>query len=363
MSSKSIAKRPNGKWRARYRDDVGKEHARHFERKVEAQRWLDEITTSVLTGAYVDPKAGKMTFRRYAEIWQASRIHRQNTVAAVDSALRNHAFPRFGDRPIASIRRSELEQWVRDMSRTHAPSTVRVTFQHARSIFRAAHIDRVVGINPAEGVKLPAVPRSTIIPLETDVVLAIAAAMPDRWRALITLMAGTGLRPGEATGLVIDRVDFLRRNLRVDQQLLLTRPHTFGPPKSDAGYRTVPLPQVVVDELARHLERFGSGPQGMLFAGADGSMLNRDSVTRSFRDAAVAAGAPAGSRLHDLRHYYASLLIRHGESVKVVQARLGHASAKETLDTYSHLWPDSDDQTRAAVDSVLGAQTEGQEVG
>ena len=53
--------------------------------------------------------------------------------------------------------------------------------------------------------------------------------------------------------------------------------------------------------------------------------------------------------------YYASLLIRHGESVKTVQARLGHASAVETLDTYSHLWPDSDDRTREAVDAVLGA--------
>jgi integrase len=57
--------------------------------------------------------------------------------------------------------------------------------------------------------------------------------------------------------------------------------------------------------------------------------------------------------MHSLRHFYASLLIRHGESVKTVQARLGHASAAETLDTYSHLWPDSDDRTRAAVDSVL----------
>ena len=51
-------------------------------------------------------------------------------------------------------------------------------------------------------------------------------------------------------------------------------------------------------------------------------------------------------RFHELRHYYASLLIRHGESVKTVQARLGHASASETLDTYSHLWPDNDERTR-----------------
>ena len=67
-----------------------------------------------------------------------------------------------------------------------------------------------------------------------------------------------------------------------------------------------------------------------------------------------AAGFPDGTGIHDLRHFYASLLIRHGESVKVVQDRLGHASAMETLDTYGHLWPDSEDRTRAAVDAVLG---------
>ena len=60
-----------------------------------------------------------------------------------------------------------------------------------------------------------------------------------------------------------------------------------------------------------------------------------------------------------MRHYYASLLIRHGESVKTVQSRLGHASAVETLDTYSHLWPDSDDRTRDAIDSVLGFTADG----
>ena len=74
---------------------------------------------------------------------------------------------------------------------------------------------------------------------------------------------------------------------------------------------------------------------------------------RIWRPALKRAGL-SGVTMHGLRHFYASLLIRHGESVKTVQARLGHASAAETLDTYSHLWPDSDDRTRAAVDSVLG---------
>lgn len=60
-------------------------------------------------------------------------------------------------------------------------------------------------------------------------------------------------------------------------------------------------------------------------------------------------------------HFYASLLIRHGESVKVVQSRLGHATASETLDTYGHLWPDSDDRTRQAVDKVLGGWGSGRQ--
>ncbi|GAB3891177.1 tyrosine-type recombinase/integrase [Microbispora bryophytorum] len=67
---------------------------------------------------------------------------------------------------------------------------------------------------------------------------------------------------------------------------------------------------------------------------------------------------PTGFRFHDLRHYLASLLISSGADVKVVQARLRHASAKTTLDTYGHLWPDSDESTRAAIDAVLAARTE-----
>jgi integrase len=76
---------------------------------------------------------------------------------------------------------------------------------------------------------------------------------------------------------------------------------------------------------------------------------------RVWQPARTRAGLPNSVTFHDLRHYYASLLIRHNENVKVVQARLGHASAAETLDTHSHLWPDSEDRTRLAVDEVLGA--------
>jgi hypothetical protein len=70
----SIAKRPDGQWRARYRDEAGKEHAKHFLRKVDAQRWLDEVTAAVVTGQYVNPKAGRVTFSQYAEQWRSGQV-------------------------------------------------------------------------------------------------------------------------------------------------------------------------------------------------------------------------------------------------------------------------------------------------
>ena len=99
----NIAKRSDGKWRARYRDDAGKQHARHFRRKVDAQRWLDEVTAAVVTGQYVDPKAGRITFREYAEHWRQAQVHRPSSAAHVEGMLRRHAYPTFGDRQLSTI--------------------------------------------------------------------------------------------------------------------------------------------------------------------------------------------------------------------------------------------------------------------
>src|SRR4051812_11310689 len=117
--------------------------------------------------------------------------------------------------------------------------------------------------------------------------------------------------------------------------------------------RTIPLPQVVVDDLAAHLAAHPAGQGGLVFPGIKGQPLRRTAFQQMWAKAARAVGTDA--TFHDLRHYYASLLIRHGESIKTVQARLGHKTAAETLDTYAHLWPDGDDRTREAVDGVLGA--------
>ena len=353
----SIDRRPNGKWRARYRlHPGGPQRARHFDRKIDAERFLVGVQGQLLDGSYLDPAAGKVTFGEYASSWQAAQVHRATTVAQVDAHLRNHVLPVFGDRSIGSIRPSEIQAWVRGCAGVLAPATVEVVFRIFSAILADAVADRLVVRNPAKGVRLPKKPTDAIVPPTVEQVESVRAELPERYRALVTLAAGTGLRQGECFGLTVDRVDFLHRSITVNRQLVLvgSGPPTFGPPKTSASVRAVPLPDVVGLALAHHLERWPTGDDGLIFTNDRGEALRRNRFNEVWRAARASAGANA-LRFHDLRHFYASLLIAHGESVKVVQARLGHASASETLDTYAHLWPDNEERTRAAVDGVLGA--------
>ena len=109
----SISRLPNGKYRPRYRDEHGKEHARHFDRKVDAQRWLDEVTAAVVTGTYVDPGAGRQTFSEYYAEWSARQVWAPGTEAAMSLAARSTTFT---DVPMRSLRRSHIEHWVKSMA-------------------------------------------------------------------------------------------------------------------------------------------------------------------------------------------------------------------------------------------------------
>ena len=356
----SIKKRENGQWRARCRDEGGREHSRHFTRKVDAQRWLDETTARVVTGQYVDPKAGRVTVREYAEQWRAAQVHRQGTVVQVEGILRRHVYPVLGDRPISNVLPSDVQSLVKRLStvprpgsrRPLSPATVGVAHRVLSAIFKSAVADRRLASSPCVGTRLPKVEKRKVEPITTEQVRALVEAMPERYRGLVLLTVGTGMRQGEVFGLTLDRVDFLRRTLTVDRQLvgISGRVPFFGPPKTAASVRVIPLPTVVVDGLAAHLAAFPA--VDLIFTNEAGDMIRRSNFGTMWRRVTKSVELD-GLHFHDLRHYYASLLIRHGESVKTVQARLGHANAAETLDTYSHLWPDSDDRTREAVDLVL----------
>ena len=342
--------RRNGRWQARYRDETGSQHAKMFDRKVDAQRWEVEELGRMSQGSWIDPRAGRTTFREYAGDWLAMQPLRPTTLLKYEQFLRLNINPRIGDRPLVTIRPSHIQAMAAALGDHLSPGVVRSNVVLTSSILKAAVLDRRLATNPCVGVKLPQVLKDRVEVMTTEQVVALQDAMDPEWQALVVLGAGAGLRQGEALGVTRDRIDFLRRQLRVDRQLmnLPKQAPRLVPVKTRSSARTIPLPQVVVDTLAAHLATFPTA--GLIFR-----PITRQLFSKVFHAAVTRAGLPTSITYHDLRHYYASLLIRHGESIKTVQERLGHSSAVTTLNTYSHLWPDSDDRTRAAVDEVLGA--------
>lgn len=344
------------RWRVRWVDEVGKELTESYERRADADRRERQLNSDLHTGTYIDPAAGQVTFRDYAEAWRKRQVHRDSSAEHHESRLRLHAYPVLGDRPMSAILPSEIQAWIAGVEL--APSTVGVLHGIVFGIFKDAVRDRRIASNPCEGTKLPKKVPTKVVPPTTEQFEIVRSKLPAELQALATFAAGTGMRKGECFGLVVDRLNLPDESgdrsgtVKVDQQLVRASPLTFGPPKTQASYRTIPLPDVVVEALKEHMKEFPPSPEGLVFTW-NGKAIPRSSFGYHWNAAAKAAKLGPRSGLHSLRHYYASLLIRYGESVKTVQARLGHASAAETLDTYSHLWPDSDDRTRDAIDSVL----------
>ena len=127
---------------------------------------------------------------------------------------------------------------------TASPSTVETRYRIVTAVFRAAVVDRRIASSPCVGVSMPKESKAKVIPAETSVVRALEEALPARARAMVTLAAGTGMRQGEVLGLTVDRIDFLRRTVTVDRQLVSTsgQAPAFGPAKTESSMRTMPLP-------------------------------------------------------------------------------------------------------------------------
>lgn len=362
MIMASIRKRPNGKWRARYRDEAGKEHARHFDRKVDAQRWLDEVTASVVTGQYVDPRAGRVTLLRYFEQWAARQVWVDGTDKAMRLAVRSATFR---DVELRAIRQSHVEQWIKIMRdgdpkktkpRMLAVGTIHTRVNNVRAVLRAAVRDRLIAADPCEHVVLPRRRKreaAMVIPTAKQVG-ALMRAADDYFAPFVALCAFAGLRLGEAAALRVGDIDFLRKALTVSRQVQRAGQGSveIRAPKYRSE-RTVYLPDELVTILSQHVATLdGAGLHRWLFHGENGHPPHQNTVGYWWRKTRKAAGCDA-MKLHDLRHFFASGLIAAGCDVVTVQRALGHASATTTLATYAHLWPSAEDRTRQAAAGLM----------
>ena len=348
-----IRRLSGGRWQARYRDLEHVEHARNFRTKVEAQRWLDEVTASRVRGDYVDPRGGRVTVGEYAEGWYSTTVVlKPKTRLSYRSLLDVHVLPRWGSVELGGVTASGVSEWVAAIAAKRSASTTRQALGVLRVILDLAVRDRRLAVNPAARVRQPHLPITEQRFLTAQELTSLAEATTSaRDRILVLILGWCGLRFSEAIALRGSDLDLLRRRARVERAAVEVGGSVMvGTPKTNQA-RTVTFPGFLADDLAALI---GTLDGDLLFPDERGGLLrNTNWRRRAFDRAAKGAGlAPPLLRVHDLRHTAASLSIHAGASVKAVQSQLGHASATMTLDRYGHLWPDELDALSDALDTV-----------
>ncbi|MFF0290278.1 tyrosine-type recombinase/integrase [Streptomyces sp. NPDC005262] len=355
------------RYRARYVGPDGTEKSKSFadKQKRRAETWLANIEADMSRGDYIAPGAGKVTFEQYAIKWMTTQMTDPATRESVEMRLRLHAIPHIGKRSIGSFNPTHLRLWMRSLEDAGLSAAYRRgIFAHVSTVFTAAVEDRLIRANPcsARSVKAPRLDPRKVKPWTADRVKVVRAALPERYRALVDPAAGCGLRQGEVFGLAVEDVDFLGGLVHVVRQvkLLRNRP-VFAPPKGGKE-RDVPLPESIAFALAGHLTLFPAaevtlpwktvdGPPvtaALIFRSPEGLSLNRNRFNdRQWRPALRAAGVVTGrdNGMHALRHFYASVLLDAGESIKALSEYLGHHDPGFTLRTCTHLMPSSETRT------------------
>ncbi|UDY35697.1 site-specific integrase [Dermatobacter hominis] len=379
----SIVKRQTSKgdthYLVRYRDPSGKVRNKTFRRAEDARRFASTTEADMVRGAWVDPNAGRVLFRDYAARWVAERTTSRGrklaprTVELYRSQLAKHIEPTFGDVDLSKITVAAVRSWHSQLVGRGHPTAAAKCYRLLRAILATAVEDDLILKNPCT-IKGAGVERSGERPVATaDQVWDLADEIDDHLRAFILVGAFAGLRFSEAAGLQRRHVDLLHRTITVEHQLervsKATAEHLgmdtvgFGPPKSDAGYRTLAIPAPLVPELERHLGIYAApGPDGLVFVGPLGAPLSRGNFTHQWKPARIAAGLPAGFRYHDLRHTHMTAAAESGASTKELMRRLGQSSPAAAL-RYQHATDRRDVEIADAVGATLRRRSDDRRAG
>jgi len=255
----------------------------------------------------------------------------------------------FGPMPLSAVRPSAVRTWTVELKASGlADSYVYALHSRLSQVMSDAVHDGLLARNPCSRRTSPGTGGQRPYVATTEQVWALHDTVAEHLRPAILLGAFVGLRTAEVVGLRVWDVDFMRGVVRPVQQ------GNGEPLKSETSRTPLPIPQELALHLSAAVARWGGDH---VVTDGTGRQTSTWAIERAVRSARPkVAGLPEAFRFHDLRHYLASLLIGSGLDVKVVQHRLRHGSATTTLDTYGHLWPDSDESARAAVGAVLAAR-------
>lgn len=232
-----------------------------------------------------------------------------------------------------------------------AAATVREAARLTSKALRAAVRAKLIVANPFEDVELPRIEHREMRFLRPAEVATLAETIRPEYRAFVLLGAYGGLRFGELAGLRRQRCDLIGRRIDVAENAVEVRgSHHFGPPKTKAGRRSVPIPRIVADALTDHVA--GMAGDDLIFTAPQGGAMRASLFRRRIWQPAVETAGVDPLGIHDLRHTAVAFWIAAGASPLEVAQRAGHTSTSVVLDRYGHLLPGSEDRVTDALDQL-----------
>jgi integrase len=359
-----IDRLPSGRYRVRVADPAypgRRASTGTFRTRAEAEVALAGAIAAQERGAWIPPDRGRVTLSEYAPGWLDTRLTsrgeplRPRVKELYELYLRHHILPGLGEVPLGTMTTAMVRGWHAGLLHEGpGASTVAKCYRLLRAILNTAAEDRHIAANPCTiqgaGVE-PATDRT--IPTVGEV-YALADAVPQRYRALVLLAAVGGLRKGELFALTRAHVDLFHRTVTIAVQRQQSRAdaHIFGPPKTEAGKRTLALPAQLIPELKAHLAQWAApGPDGLLFVGEKGGPLRPGVWQAEWTKARKAVGLEH-IHFHDLRHLAGTLAASTGASTKELMRRLGHTTPQAAL-RYQHATEERDHVVAEGIDRLI----------
>lgn len=378
-----VRKLPSGRYQASYpMNDERFTAPDTFATRGDADAWLSDVRATINRNEWVDPRVAGQTFKVYALTWFKGRKDdlAPKTQHLYAGLLDQLLLPELGTLPMNDITPLAVKQWRArllesfetrsndgDMpnKRSNGKTRVAQAYRLLHTIMAEAVRDEVTRHNPCVLKGAAQVKTAERTPATLKELDAIAANMPERYRALIHVAAWSGLRFSELAGLrradtvlVVDKSGVICYRLNVDKQAYKIGGTLYdgAATKTSAGRRRVYLPAHLTDMFTEHMEKFtGADNESYVFGTRNGTPMMNNSVGKMFRRAREAAGRP-DLRFHDLRHTGATIAAKAGATTKELMQRMGHSSMRAAL-IYQHA-SENDDMQLAVRMNALVANTE-----
>jgi integrase len=353
----NVRRRTSGRYQARYigADGLLRPAPHTFADKGSAERWLILMESEILRGDWQAPEDGQIPLAEYALTWISERKLSPRTRELYEMLYRLHVGPYLGSRMLARITPEVVRRWRSDLLRDgRSEWTAAKAYRLLRAVLNTAvREDRVIRSNPCTMKGYDKEPASARYTARVEQVWQLSDLVERRYRALILFAAFVGLRWGEIVAIRLQDIDLDAGQVRVTRKFaeLQNGQRVVGPPKTEAGFRTLALPSIVVTELRRHLKEFPPAEgSSLVFVGPKGAPLRRNNFHRTVRwqDVTKAVGLPEGFHFHDLRHTGNTLTAASGASTRELMHRLGHASMRAAL-IYQHATSERDREIADAL--------------